>query len=61
MNERELLEQEKKILYTELKVVRASTRKDEIIDRILEIEKEILRLTWEAIPVGSVSYSTQLS
>ena len=61
MNERELLEQEKKILYTELKVVRASTRKDEIIDRILEIEKEILRLTWEAIPVSSVDYSTQLS
>lgn len=48
MNNIDILENEKKLLYTELKITKPSTRKDEIIDRILEIEKEILAITFEA-------------
>jgi len=43
----ELLQKEKKYLQKELKEILPSTRKEEIIDRILEIEKEILRPVWE--------------
>ena len=60
MNNIDFLENEKKLLYKELKVIIPSTRKDEIIDRILEIEKEILAITFEAsldLPVP-VSAST---
>ena len=44
----QLLEEEKELLYRELKITSASTRKDEIIDKILEIEQELLKLSWEA-------------
>jgi len=47
MKELELLELEKTLLVKELKMGKPSTRKDEIIDRILEIEKERLRILWE--------------
>lgn len=56
MEDIDLLKQQKRLLYRELKVVKASTRKDEIIDKILEIEKEILRLSWETTtPVSYLS------
>ena len=62
MNNIDLLEQEKRLLYIELKTIKASTRKEEIIDRILEIEKTILKKLWEAtIPCSdstSLSYPT---
>lgn len=52
----DLLEEEKELLYKELKIVSASTRKDEIIDRILEIEQELLKISWETtIPSGNNS------
>ena len=44
----QLLEEEKELLYKELKITSASTRKDEIIDKILEIEQKLLKLSWEA-------------
>lgn len=54
MNNIDLLEQEKRLLYIELKTVKASTRKEEIIDRILEIEKQVLKVLWETtIPNSS--------
>ena len=43
----DLLEEEKELLYKELKITSASTRKDEIIDRILEIEQELVKISWE--------------
>ena len=48
MNTLDLLKIEKELLVKELKNTKASTRKEEIIDRILEIEKERLRILWEA-------------
>ena len=48
MNNIDFLENEKKLLYKELKITKPSTRKEEVIDRILEIEKEILAITFEA-------------
>lgn len=45
----ELLRKEKKILYKEIKTASLATRKDEIINRILEIEQELLRLSWERV------------
>lgn len=59
MNSIDLLELEKKILYKELRETKAFTRKDEIIDRILEIEKELVRLDWEisVSASGSMQFS----
>ena len=48
------LQREKQILRNELEKTLPSTRKDEIINRILEIEMEILRLLWES---ASYAYS----
>ena len=48
MNTLDLLKIEKELLLKELKETKASTRKEEIIDRVLEIEKERLRILWEA-------------
>lgn len=47
MNTLDLLKIEKELLLKELKEIKSSTRKEEIIDRILEIEKERLRILWE--------------
>ena len=47
MNTLDLLKIEKELLLKELKETKASTRKEEIIDRVLEIEKERLRILWE--------------
>lgn len=47
MNTLDLLKIEKELLLKELKETKASTRKEELIDRVLEIEKERLRILWE--------------
>jgi len=47
MNILDLLKIEKELLLKELKETKSSTRKEEIIDRVLEIEKERLRILWE--------------
>lgn len=47
MNTLDLLKIEKELLLKELKEIKSSTRKEEIIDRVLEIEKERLRILWE--------------
>jgi len=47
MDTLDLLKIEKELLLKELKETKASTRKEEIIDRVLEIEKERLRILWE--------------
>ena len=54
----DLLEEEKELLYKELKITSASTRKDEIIDRILEIEQELLRLSWETVIPSGDNFTT---
>lgn len=50
----ELLIKEKALLLKELKAVQVPSRKEEIIDRILEIEQIISKLTW-VFGHGSVS------
>ena len=49
-NNIESLKNEKDLLLKELKVTKASSRKEEIIDRILAIEHELSKLSWVKKP-----------
>lgn len=53
----ESLIKEKELLLKELKIIKASTRKEEIINRILEIEQELVNLSWAAKTVLAPLYS----
>jgi len=44
----DLLETEKELLYKELKIVQNPSQKEEIVNKILDIEQKLLKLCWEA-------------